>query len=125
VQGDITYYRPGSYPLGTANYVPNYEDSIYLSKLTGQSTTSPVYNTAKMLGGFCSYFEKQPQQKETVCNQLEPNECGSTNCCVLLGGAKCVAGDESGPTYTNNYGDVFLRNKEFYYYQGNCYGNCR
>ena len=125
VQGDITYYRPGSYPLGTTNYVPNYEDSIYLSKLTGQSTTTPVYNTANILGGFCSYFEEQPQEKETVCNQLDPNHCGSTNCCVLLGGAKCVAGNESGPTYTNNYGDVFLRNKDFYYYQGKCYGNCQ
>jgi hypothetical protein len=124
VQGNITYHTPGSYPFGTTNYVPNYEDSIYLSKLTGQSTTMPVYNTAKMLGGFCSYFEEQPQQTETVCKTLEPNECASTNCCVLLGGAKCVYGNQSGPIYKNNYGDAFLRNKDFYYYQGKCYGNC-
>jgi len=125
VQGNITYYTPGSYPFGTANYVPNYENSIYLSKLTGLSTTAPVYNTAEMLGGFCSYFRNQPERKEKVCNELPSNECASTNCCVLLGGSKCVSGNENGPTYKTNYGDIFLRNKDFYYYQGKCYGNCK
>lgn len=28
----ITYYNPGSYKYGASTYVPNYEDSIYLSK---------------------------------------------------------------------------------------------
>jgi len=28
----ITYYDPGSYKYGASTYVPNYEDSIYLSK---------------------------------------------------------------------------------------------
>lgn len=124
LQGNITYYTPGSYPFGATNYVPNYEDSIYLSKLTGESTTSPVYNIAKMLGGFCSYFQDHPLKKEETCNQLEPDQCASTNCCVLLGGAKCISGNISGPTYKSNYGDAFLRNKDFYYYQGKCYGNC-
>jgi hypothetical protein len=125
VQGSITYYTPGSYPFGTANYVPNYENSIYLSKLTGLSTTTPIYNTAEMLSGFCSYFRNQPEKKEKVCNQLQSNECASTNCCVLLGGSKCVSGNERGPSYKTNYGDIFLRNKDFYYYQGKCYGNCQ
>lgn len=125
VQGSITYYTPGAYPYGTQNYVPNYEESVFLSKLTGQSQTMPIYNTAKMLGGFCSYFQTQSTEKEKICNQLKPNECASTNCCVLLGGAKCVAGDQTGPTLKSNYGDVFLRNKDFYYYQGKCYGNCQ
>lgn len=124
VQGDLTYYTPGSYPFGPSNYVPNYENTIYFSKLTKQSTTTPVYNTAKMRGGFCSYFEDQPSQKEIACSQLDPNQCASTSCCVLLGGSKCVSGDSAGPTYKTNYGDVFLRNKDYYYYQGLCYGNC-
>lgn len=125
VQGSITYYTPGAYPYGTQNYVPNYEDSVFLSKLTGQSTVMPIYNTAKMLGGFCSYFQTQSPEKEKICNQLDPNECASTNCCVLLGGSKCVAGDQMGPTLKSNYGDLFVRNKDFYYYQGKCFGNCQ
>ena len=28
----ITYYDPGTYTYGASTYVPNYEDSIYLSK---------------------------------------------------------------------------------------------
>ena len=31
-QGSVTYYQPGEFPFGAAKYVPNYEDSIYLSK---------------------------------------------------------------------------------------------
>lgn len=125
LQNSVTYYTPGSYPFGPSNYVPNYEDSIYLSKLTGQSTTKPIYNTSKMQKGFCSYFEDQPREKERICNQLSPDECASTNCCILLGGSKCVSGNESGPTMKTNYGDIFIKNKEFYYYQGKCYGNCQ
>jgi hypothetical protein len=34
VQGTTTYYKPGSYLYGASSYVPNYEDSIYLSKTT-------------------------------------------------------------------------------------------
>jgi hypothetical protein len=125
VQGNVKYYTPGSYPFGTTNYVPKYEDSIFLSKLTGLSTTTPVYNTEKMMGGFCSYFDEQPQQKEKICNQLKTNECASTSCCILMGSAKCVSGNINGPTYKKHYGDIFLRNKDYYYYQGKCYGNCQ
>jgi hypothetical protein len=124
VQGNITYYTPGSYPFGTANYVPNYENTMYLSRLTGISTTSAVYNTEKMANGFCSYFENDPLQQEKMCNKLNPHECSSTSCCVTLGGSKCVAGNESGPFFNINYSDAFLLNKDYYYYQRKCYGNC-
>ena len=124
VQGNITYYTPGSYPFGTTNYVPNYEDSIYLSKLTGLSTVTPVFNTEKIQGGFCSYFENEPEKRETACGNLQTNECASTNCCVLLGGVKCVSGNRYGPQFKNNYGDIFIRNKDYYYYEGKCFGNC-
>lgn len=125
VQGNITYYTPGSYPFGTANYVPNYEDSIYLSKLTGLSTTTPIFNTEQIQAGFCSYFENEPDQKEKVCSQLPSNECASTSCCVLLGGVKCVSGNRHGPHFKKNYGDIFIRNKDYYYYKGKCFGNCQ
>ena len=32
-QGLVTYYTPGDYPFGAAKYVPNYEDSVYLSNV--------------------------------------------------------------------------------------------
>lgn len=123
-QGNINYYSPGAFKFGSTTYVPNYEDSIYLSKLTGLSTATPIYDKESIRKGFCKYYENQHDKIETVCNELTPNECITRNCCVLMGGSKCVAGNEKGPTYKTNYGDVFLRNKDYYYYQSKCYGNC-
>ena len=124
VQGSMTYYTPGSYPFGTSNYVPNYEDSVFLSKITGLSTTMNIKPTAEMLGGFCSFYKNQPDKMEEACKNTGLNQCASNSCCVLLGGSNCVSGNESGPYKKTNYGDIFIRNKDFYYYQGKCYGNC-
>jgi len=124
VQGSITYYTPGAYPFGTSNYVPNYEDSTFLSKITGLSTTMKLKPTAEMLGGFCSFYKNQPDKMEEACKNTDINKCASNSCCVLLGGSNCVSGNESGPYQKTNYGDIFIRNKDFYYYQGKCYGNC-
>jgi hypothetical protein len=124
-QPGSTYYQPGSYPFGASSYVPSYEDSVFLSKLTKTSTTSPVYNSASELGGFCSQQKSFPYELEQKCNTLDKNTCGSTSCCVLLGGSKCVSGDANGPTMKSNYSDIFVKNKEYYYYQGKCYGNCQ
>ena len=125
VQGDLLYYTPGSYPFGPSNYVPKYEDSVFLSRLTGSSMTTPVYNAASIQGGFCTQYKNDPLKLEELCRMTNVNTCGSTNCCVLLGGSKCVAGDQMGPTLKSNYGDLFVRNKDFYYYQGKCFGNCQ
>jgi hypothetical protein len=124
VQGDILYYTPGSYPFGPSNYVPKYEDSVFLSRLTGSSMTTPVYTTSSMQGGFCTKYENDPLKLEEICRTIDADKCGSTNCCVLLGGSKCVAGDDYGPTQKTNYADVFIRNRDYYYYQGKCFGNC-
>jgi hypothetical protein len=124
VQGSITYHTPGSYPFGTANYVPKYEDSVYLSKITGLNNQLIIKPTADMLGGFCTQYKDQPDKIEESCKNIDINKCASTNCCVLLGGSTCVAGNEFGPTQKTNYNDIFIRNKEYYYYQGKCYGNC-
>ena len=124
VQGSMTYYTPGSYPFGTANYVPNYEDSVFLSKITGLSSTMKLKPTAEMLGGFCSFYKNQPDKMEEACKNTDIDKCASNNCCVLLGGSNCVSGNELGPYQKTNYGDIFIRNKDFYYYQGKCYGNC-
>lgn len=123
IQGDKVYYRPGSYTFGASNYVPSYEDSIYLSKATGLSTTSS-YNSETKSAGFCNYHKNSPNNIEQSCRKLDTNTCASTDCCVLLGGSTCVEGDAYGPKQKSNYGDIFIRNKDYYYYRGKCYGNC-
>jgi len=120
----ILYYVPGAYKFGASNYVPNYEDSVYLSRTTRESQLTPVINTASQLGGFCTQFAGNTTKIEEKCAAQDLNACASTSCCVLLGGQKCVAGSENGPKNVANYTDYNLMNRDFYYYQGKCYGNC-
>ena len=122
--GGVTYNNPGYFRFGPSNYVPNYEDSVYLSRLTGLSYTTPVVDTGSQLSGFCAFNKSNPGQTETECNKMDKNTCASTSCCVLLGGSKCMSGNESGPTMKSNFGDIYIKNKDHYYYQGKCYGNC-
>jgi hypothetical protein len=121
----VLYYVPGAYKFGSSNYVPNYEDSVYLSRTTRLHQSSPVFNTAGMLGGFCTQFKNDKFAIEEKCGALDLNTCASTSCCTLIGGQKCVAGNQNGPLNAANYTDYNLKNTDFYYYQGKCYGNCR
>ena len=123
VTGTTLYYEPGSFRFGPSNYVPKYEDSVYLSKLTNTSTVSEIYDTARIGAGFCNSL-MHPHELEQKCNSLDKNTCASTRCCALLGGQKCVYGNETGPFFKVNYSNFLIKNPEFYYYQGKCYGNC-
>ena len=94
----ILYYVPGAYKYGSSNYVPNYEDSVYLSRTTRLPQPAPVFNTASMLGGFCAQSKDNKFAIEEKCGALDLNTCASTSCCTLIGGQKCVGGNENGPT---------------------------
>lgn len=120
----VNYYEPGSYKYDSGIYVPSYQDSVYLSKTTGKHTAAEYLDMASLAGGICSHYKDQPEKLEEECGKLDKNVCGSTSCCVLLGGAKCVAGSAHGPASKLNYGDITIRNRDFYYYKGKCYGNC-
>ena len=123
VQSPITYYQPGSFPFGASTYIPKYEDSVYLSRLTQLATTAP-YVSSNAPKGACELNANYPDKQEEYCRTLDTTTCSSTSCCVLLGGQKCVAGNENGPLFKANYGDFLLRNKDKYYFNGKCYGNC-
>ena len=129
IQGDITYHRPGAYLFGASTYVPTYEDSVYLSSTTSKTyldpTNSALYRNPSLRAvGACEEYKNNPLMLEQSCQAMNPDTCASTTCCVLLGGSKCVAGNKHGPYRQENYGDAYVRNKDFYYYQGKCYGNC-
>lgn len=120
---NILYYEPGSYRFAPSNYVPNYEESVYLSRLTKLSTNLP-YNPPSTSKGFCENYKNYPDKLEEMCKNVSPNECASTNCCTLLGGVRCTYGDANGPKIKAVYSDKMIANKDLYYYQGKCYGNC-
>lgn len=123
-QPNQLFYTPGSFPFGSASYVPKYDDAVYLSKLTGETTASMLEGTAAMKGGFCTQEAHNKLAIDEKCRATDKNQCASLTCCVLLGGAKCVAGNEHGPTMTGHYSDFTIRDRDYYYYQGKCYGHC-
>lgn len=118
-----TYFSPGTYPFGTANYVPIYADSMLLSKTAALNVTE-LHDTPDMMAGFCQQEKNNPMKLEEICMAMDKTKCASSQCCILLGGSKCVAGNEQGPKNVSHYNDTLLQNREFYYYQGKCYGNC-
>jgi len=124
VQGNIVYYQPGSYKYGATSYVPYYEDSVFLSRSINAVVNTPTYVSTNKSGGFCNKYKNDPLHLEEQCTSINNETCAATTCCVLLGGQKCVSGNENGPTMKDNYSDSMIANKDFYYYQGKCYGNC-
>lgn len=118
------YNEPGSFIYGSSNYTPKYEDTVFLSKTTGMSTTRELTPEYNYIGGFCQQYKHSEIELEQKCNSLPKDQCASTTCCVLLGGSKCVSGNERGPYRKANYTDSTIRNKDYYYYKGKCYGRC-
>ena len=126
VKGMISYYEPGNYQFNENEntYSASKETTNFSSILTGETEYTEVKGTPSQMGGICKNYKNNPELLEQACNSLDNTVCASTDCCVLLGGSKCVSGDKKGPVMRSNYSDILLRNKDFYYHKGDCYGNC-
>ena len=124
VQDKIVYYQPGSFKYGPTSYVPYYEDSVFLHNGMNAYVNRPEYKTSIQGNGICNTYKNDINALEEKCNSINNDTCAATTCCVLLGGQKCVAGDKYGPSLKSNYSDFMIVNKDFYYYQGKCHGNC-
>ena len=120
VKNRTLYYPSGSYVFNPPAYVPNYEDSVLLSKASNPIKATRL-NTNK---DFCKNTESSNVDREIKCNALDHTSCTNSNCCILVGGEKCVSGDYSGPSISSNYSDITIINRDYYYYKGGCYGNC-
>jgi len=66
VQGYPIYYKPGSYKYGASTYIPNYEDSVYLSK--ANNVDSSLYIPKSSLSSSRLKYTKLPkkQRRQTV-----------------------------------------------------------
>ena len=118
------FREPGSFRDYGKTYVPSHEDSVFYSEITGLPEFAAVKGTPEQLGGFCNQLGNDQEALEQKCNSLSTDVCASTDCCVMLGGSKCVAGNGYGPTTPSNYSDFTIQNRDFYYFKGKCYGNC-
>jgi len=122
IKGKTLYNQPGNSRFGPSSYVPNYEETVFLSKLTNETYFQNVELEDSGSLGFCK--NKSLDDVEKKCNSLDNQTCASTDCCVLFGGAKCVAGNSRGPSKQSNYNDFLVKNRDYYYYKGKCYGSC-
>jgi hypothetical protein len=113
------YYNPEDYVYGSTKYVPNYEDSVYLSRTSNSYNKNINEKTTSTNDSVCNYYKNYPDKLENACQRMDPNICISTSCCVLLDGKKCVRGNVNGPI-----SNTIIPNRDFYYYQKKCYGNC-
>lgn len=116
--------NPNDLRYKTTNFIPVYEDSVFLSRTSDISHSKPILDSSNMLAGFCSFDKANKFKIEKQCSTLDKNVCASTDCCVLLGGLKCIGGDASGPNMRSHYNDINIPKKDHYYHKGKCYGNC-
>tara|TARA_E500000178_G_scaffold352975_1_gene417690 strand:+ start:255 stop:1451 length:1197 start_codon:yes stop_codon:yes gene_type:complete len=116
------YYEPTKTVYGGLGYKPAYAEMLYLNKYPFEPKPSriPNYN----IKGFCEDSGNLTETIDDKCRELPVDVCASTQCCVLVGGEKCVQGDSNGPSDKSIYSDTSIKNKDAYYYQGKCYGNC-
>lgn len=73
-QGLTTYYQPGEFPFGASTYVPNYEDSIYLSSIGFRSilgnvnANGSITGNTSSCGSMCKAYNDFKNQMDSRCN---------------------------------------------------------
>jgi len=56
------------------------------------------------------------------CQELSADNCKIPDCCVLVNGNKCVAGNANGPIFLTDDGES--TDYSYYYHKSICYGDC-
>ena len=132
INGDLTFYAPGTFMYGSDNYVPSYAASVLLSPMIGvNAPLKPLVGegqggTLVSKSSVCSPGSgASVLEKESYCQKLSSMDAAERECCVVLGGDVPMAGNDQGPfnraIYTN---PVISGAKDYYIYLGKCYGNC-
>ena len=70
----------------------------------------------------CAKYHGNSNNINKQCNKLSPTNCKLMDCCVLLNGKKCVAGNVNGPTYLTENGKEI--DQLYFHYKDTCYGDC-
>jgi hypothetical protein len=78
--------------------------------------------TNSLMGDSICSSKNDPDEINSLCNQLTQKNCKVSSCCVVLNGNKCVGGDKHGPTFHSENGKKI--NLDYYYYKNKCFGNC-
>jgi hypothetical protein len=68
----------------------------------------------------CTKYAGDSKSIDAKCKMLDNNNCNLPDCCILLNGTKCIAGDVKGPSYLTDQGNKIDYN--YYLYKNKCYG---
>ena len=97
------------------------KDTNKESKKDNKDAVEPMANP---IDSFCEHYQTVPAELKSEAEKLTKENCINTKCTIYAttkdGTSKCVAGNESGPTYKTEDGvTVDIDN---YYYMNKCYG---
>ena len=67
-------------------------------------------------GSFCELYDTSNNK----CLTLTAESCNSVDCCILVDGKKCVAGNKEGPYMVSGENTDY----NYYLHKYQCYGNC-
>lgn len=70
---------------------------------------------------FCRVGDNNLEDINKRCKKLTKKKCTSVDCCILLNGNKCIAGNQQGPSYDD---DIDTAGNDYYYFKNKCYGKC-
>jgi hypothetical protein len=68
-QGSVTFYQPGEFPFGASTYVPNYEDSIYLSSVGYRTMLGNTISGNTNCGAICKAYNEFKIQMDLQCEK--------------------------------------------------------
>jgi hypothetical protein len=96
---------------------------------TATTDTTPILpppepnkpDTSINLNPISDFCKSSSDSLKGSCSKLTKKNCNATSCCIVLNGEKCVAGNQSGPTFKTDSGEDI--SVDYYYYQNKCYGN--
>jgi hypothetical protein len=68
-QGSVTFYQPGEFPFGASTYIPNYEDSIYLSSVGYRTMLGNTITGNTNCGAICKAYNEFKIQMDLQCEK--------------------------------------------------------
>jgi len=68
----------------------------------------------------CTKYAGDSKSIDAKCKLLDNDNCNLPDCCILLNGTKCIAGNIRGPSYLTDQGNKIDYN--YYLYKNKCYG---
>jgi hypothetical protein len=71
-QGSVTFYQPGEFPFGASKYVPNYEDSVYLSSIGYRTRFGGNTNASSIgCGDMCKAYNEFKDVMDKNCIKIK------------------------------------------------------